>query len=433
MQFGAIVHYLRLCVWPSPLVLDYGVATAQSAAEIVPYAVAVGALGLATVAALRRWPKIGFVGACFFAILAPTSSIVPVVTQTIAEHRMYLPLAAVLTLTLSAGYAAGRGLVSGGWLPRFLAEIVGGCAVAGAALTLGILTFQRNADYRSDLSIWQDTIGKAPSNAREYYNLGRVLAAHGRPDEAMARYREALEILPNLGEAHVNLGIALAMRGQLDDAMAHFRKGLENLPNNAEAHYNFGLALASCGRLDEAMAHFAKAVEIRPDYADAHNNLGNVLTARGRPAEAIAHFRKTLEIRPADAAANYNLGLALAATGRPAEAVVHYRKALEIRPHNVKALNSLAELLATYPDARFRDGASALAFARRADKLCGGKSPEVLRSLAAALAETGQVHQAISTARAALQLAKQQGKAPLAANLQADIARFDAGQPRRRP
>ena len=198
MQFGAIVHYLRLCVWPSPLVLDYGVATARSAAEIVPYAVAVGALGLATVAALRRWPKIGFVGACFFAILAPTSSIVPVVTQTIAEHRMYLPLAAVLTLTLSAGYAAGRGLVSGGWLPRFLAEIVGGCAVAGAALTLGILTFQRNADYRSDLSIWQDTIGKAPSNARAYYNLGRVLAAHGRPDEAMARYREALEILPNL-------------------------------------------------------------------------------------------------------------------------------------------------------------------------------------------------------------------------------------------
>jgi tetratricopeptide (TPR) repeat protein len=432
-QFGAIVHYLRLCVWPSPLVLDYGAATAQSAAEIVPYAAVVGALGLATVAALWRWPKIGFLGACFFAILAPTSSVVPVVTQTVAEHRMYLPLAAVLTLALSGGYAARRELVRRGWLRRPLADLVGGCTIAAAALTLGILTFQRNADYRDDLSIWLDTVGKAPCNPRAHYNLGKVLAARGRLDEAVARYRKALEILPNLAEAHINLGIALAMRGRPHEAAAHFLRALEIRPDDAEAHYNLGLALASRGRPDEAIAHFRKALEIRPDDADAHNNLGLALGSRGRPDEAVAQFRKALEIRPDDPDAHHNLALALAASGRLDEAVAQYRKTLAFRPDDAQALIGLADLLATCSDPRFRDGPSAIEFARRADKLCGGRSPEVLRSLAAAQAEMGQFPEAAATARSALELAQQQSKDPLAARLKSDVAHFEAGQPRRGP
>ncbi len=107
-QFGAIVHYLRLCAWPYPLVMDYGPVLAKQASEIVPYAVVLALLGLATLAALWRWPKIGFLGAWFFLILAPTSSVVPVATQTIAEHRMYLPLAAVLTAVALAAYSLGQ-------------------------------------------------------------------------------------------------------------------------------------------------------------------------------------------------------------------------------------------------------------------------------------------------------------------------------------
>ena len=105
-QFGCIIHYLRLAFWPNPLVLDYGGSTVSSAAEIVPYAIGVGLLLAATAVALAWRPKWGFLGVWFFAILAPTSSIVPLVGQTEAEHRMYLPLAAVVTLVVLAAYAA---------------------------------------------------------------------------------------------------------------------------------------------------------------------------------------------------------------------------------------------------------------------------------------------------------------------------------------
>ena len=94
-QFGAIVGYLRLCFWPSPLVFDYGIPVARTPLEIVPYAALILCLLIVTGEALR-WRASGFAGLSFFVILAPTSTIVPLATQPIAEHRMYLPLAAVV-------------------------------------------------------------------------------------------------------------------------------------------------------------------------------------------------------------------------------------------------------------------------------------------------------------------------------------------------
>ena len=67
-----------------------------------------------TCGALWRRSALGFAGVAFFAILAPSSSVVPVATQTMAEHRMYLPLAVVLALGIPGLYAlAGRRALPG--------------------------------------------------------------------------------------------------------------------------------------------------------------------------------------------------------------------------------------------------------------------------------------------------------------------------------
>ncbi len=148
-QFGAIVHYLKLSVWPHPLLLDYGRETVPITLEIVPDAILVVLLGLTTLVALWRWPKIGFLGAWFFAILAPTSSIVPVATQVIAEHRMYLPLAAVVTAVSLGGYAACWGLASRGLLSQRMAGIFGVCvATAGSDAGHSHLSPQRRLSQR---------------------------------------------------------------------------------------------------------------------------------------------------------------------------------------------------------------------------------------------------------------------------------------------
>src|SRR5213593_4902772 len=108
-QCAAIVHYLRLAFWPAPLVLDYGVATTNSLAEVWTQAGLLFVLFGATLIALAWRPPWGFLGAWFFLLLAPTSSVLPLATQTVAEHRMYLSLAAIIAaIVVGVWHVLGR-------------------------------------------------------------------------------------------------------------------------------------------------------------------------------------------------------------------------------------------------------------------------------------------------------------------------------------
>ncbi len=188
-QPGVIVHYLRLAVWPSELCLDYGWAPASTVAEVLLPATVVAGLIAVTVWALLKRSAWGLLGAWFFAILAPTSSFVPL-GQAAFEHRMYLPLAAVVTGLVVGGFLAGRWLVRRGAIPLPALQATGGLLVMFAAITLGIFTFRRNLDYRSDVSIWEDTVAKAPNNDRAYDGLGHALANYGWPDKAIFEFPE---------------------------------------------------------------------------------------------------------------------------------------------------------------------------------------------------------------------------------------------------
>jgi hypothetical protein len=78
--------------WPLPLTL----------AEVAMHLAFVGTLVAATIVTVIGAPRLGFLGVWFFGILAPTSSIVPIVTEVGAERRMYLPLAALIVLAVVA-------------------------------------------------------------------------------------------------------------------------------------------------------------------------------------------------------------------------------------------------------------------------------------------------------------------------------------------
>ncbi len=158
-QPGVIAHYLRLCFWPTGLCLDYGWPVADTAAKIIPPLLLIVALLAITVWSIFRWPEWSFVGAWFFLILAPTSSLFPI-KDLAFEHRMYLPLAAVTTGVVVGGWVAGQWLVRRGIIPLLPLQATGGLLVMFVGLALGTLAFQRNLDYRSELSIWKDTVAK---------------------------------------------------------------------------------------------------------------------------------------------------------------------------------------------------------------------------------------------------------------------------------
>ena len=191
----SVVLYLKLAVWPQPLVLDYGPNIVHHAGEVIPYMMVLAVLVAGTAVALWRRPVAGFAGAWVWVILAPASSVVPLAGQPMAEHRMYLPLAAVIGLGVLGLYAKmGRRSM---------------LVFAAAAVGLGWLTIQRNKDYRSALAIWGDTVAKRPNNERAHNNLGLAWSQMpGRLNDAIAQYAEALRLKPDYVEAHYNLGVA---------------------------------------------------------------------------------------------------------------------------------------------------------------------------------------------------------------------------------
>jgi tetratricopeptide (TPR) repeat protein len=377
-QPQVICHYLRLSLWPHPLCFWYKWPLARTWGAILPGASVVAALLAATLWGLLRRQPWALLGAWFFLILAPTSSILPL-SDLACEHWMYLPLAAVLAALVLGAHRAGQSLLRRRVVSRPVLKVVSGCLTLVACTVLGILTVKRNADYRTEVSLWRSAAASAPWNDGAHNNLGALLAdqgklaegiAHlqrsveinptvavprcnlanalakqGRLGDAIAQYRKAVELQPNFVDAHNNLGFTLLRQGQPEEALAHLRKALEIDPACANAHNNLGLVLRQQGNLVEAIAHYRKAVAIRPDNAELHCNLGNALRQQGLDAEAAAQYQKAVEIRPDFVEAHLSLGLALQGLGRVDEAIAHFQKAVEIRPADIEARQQLGNVL----------------------------------------------------------------------------------------
>ena len=102
---------------------------------------------------------------------------------------------------------------------------------------------------------------------------------------------------------------------------------------------------------------------------------------------------------------------------------------MQLQPHDSDTENDLAYVLAASPHAELRDGHRALELAREASESTGGRNPAVLRTLAAAYAETGQYAEAAQTAQRALELVDTQSMPDLAKTLQSEIALYQSGKP----
>jgi len=484
------VAYLGQMFWPAGMAVVYpfspgGVEVSKVILSLVLLA------GISTgVFVLRRHRPYLLTGWLWFlGMLVPVIGLLQVGWQARADRYTYLPqIGLYLALTwavadLCAGWRHRRLVLGGGSAVILVALIF--CARAQTSYwrnseslwthalactsdnfiahdNLGFTLFKQG---RVDDAIvhYEQALQIRPGFAEAHCNLGNALLQEGRVDDAIVHYEQALQIRPGYADAHFNLGVALFRKGNVDEAITHFQKALQIKPgdtearlalgnallqqgrageamvhfqtalqiepDNAEAHCNLGNALLQQGRVDEAMVHFQTALQIEPDNADAHCDLGAALFRKGNVDEAITHFQKALEIKPGLAEAHINLGSAFFKKGAVDEAIAHFQKALEIKPDDLEAINDLAWLLATSPQASVRNGNRAVELAQRANQVAGGESPMILSTLAAAYAEAGRFGDAQQSARKAIELAAAAGRQDLVEELTRELRLYEAGLP----
>ncbi len=423
-QCHAIAVYLKLCFWPSPLVFDYGQRINRHFAEVWPQALMLACLLVGTAMALWRRSAAGFAGLWFFALLAPSSSILPLASQTMAEHRMYLPLAAVVAVSVMGLFALFGRRSLALWPSR--------------AVVLCWLTYARNETYGSNLALWQDTVSKAPHNGRAWYNLGVLysdsrqyakaiepdeealsldegwaaseeaphtlnklgydLAQLGRLPEAVARYEQAVHLAPEFPLARLNLAEALMRLGRYPEAITQYEEAVRLKISGVTAERELSDALMHEGRVEESIAHSRAAVLATPDWAPGYNNLAYALLLTGRVDESIAAYREAVRLDPRYAAAWVGLSYALIQANRPAEAIAPSAEAVRLQPGFADARNTLGIAFA-----RTGRTTEAIASFVQAVSLDPGHA-DVHNNLGNALSMAGRSDEAIAEYREAIRI-----------------------------
>lgn len=335
-QFGAILNYLRLTIWPSPLVFDYGKTLADTVPAVLFPAFGVVLLAFAVGLSARRYPWVGFVALAAALILAPSSSIVPIATQSMAEHRMYLPLAAVIVLAvfgidgLLSRMSSARSVAHPATTPPQVT--IRGISVAILVVACAIATRVRNQDYRSALTIWEDTVTKRPTNARARNNYGHELLKLKRPEEAFRQFDQAIALKQRECEPYFNRSILYEEQGKLAKALEDMDQATRYCSSNKSYAIRRGTLLEKSGRFEEAATEFTRALALEPGATLILFERGNCYAILGRHEEAIRDFTQIIAREPNVDRAWHNRGNSNAALGRLPESIHDLSKAIELRP-----------------------------------------------------------------------------------------------------
>jgi len=182
------------------------------------------------------------------------------------------------------------------------------------ALRLDAVAAALQKDFAAAITAFERALQLAPEDAMTLHNYGAALIESGRPAEALASLRRAVELRSH-ADWHCDLGTALALTGALEEALAEFRAALELRPESVAALRGLGSTLNSLGLFDAALEPLQRVVASGPEDADAFNNLGIALQHTGRLEEALAAFERALTLDPTRAIARFNYGVALLKAG----------------------------------------------------------------------------------------------------------------------
>jgi tetratricopeptide (TPR) repeat protein len=215
-------------------------------------------------------------------------------------------------------------------------------------------------------------------------------AAAERDDQAFDDFDAAVELDNTSWRALHNRGVSYAVFGKNAKALEDFDRAIELNPDFAVAYFNRGETHFEAGDFEAALADYDVAAKLLPDDAGVFNSRGHAHFRLTHYQEAVADFNRTLKLDPKSAAACLNRGDVYAAMGNFSRAARDYDASIRLQPNLGRAHQSMAWLLATCPDAKFRNPEQAVVAAKMAIELDGQDDHRYLATLAAAYANAGK-------------------------------------------
>lgn len=290
-QFRVVITYIRLILFPIDQRIEYDYPLLRSISDwrvVCSFGLIIFLLSVATwmiIKSRKSFPHLRFISfgiLWFFIGLSIESSFIPII-DLIFEHRLYLPSFGAFT-ALSTGmlmFAKGKDV-------PFKKRLFEGMLLL--VILLALVAWKRNSVWRSEVSLWADSVIKSPDSARAWNNLAGAYIKERNPQEALKATIRSIELDRSRAEAWNNLGVAIDLMGVYNDRFHRtfelFREPESINEKNmnrwqGEVNNNLGLAYEINGNLSKAVEYYRNAIGYSPALGLAYYNLGLVSAAMG--------------------------------------------------------------------------------------------------------------------------------------------------------
>ena len=168
---------------------------------------------------------------------------------------------------------------------------------------LGKAFYENPTTSRQAVAEFKQALDLAPESARERVNYGLALLRAGNTQGGIAELERAQKQDPTIPHTWFNLGIAFKKESQYEKAITQFEKMVTIVPNEPVSHYNLGYLYKITDRPADALKEFELAAKLDPNLAGPHFQLYNLYRDAGRAEDAAREQALFQEIRKRQAGA----------------------------------------------------------------------------------------------------------------------------------
>lgn len=360
LGFYALFHYLKLLLFPHPLVYYYGYNMIPVTGWLHPVPILsflfYAGIGLWALFNLRKKNILAFAIAYFIITISIFTNIVTPVVGIVADRFLY---AASLGFCIIVAFFLLKlfkiPFTEGG--PRKIKWSSAFTGTVAVLLLLGtIRTVARNPAWKDHYTLYSTDIKHLGSSAKAHDMLGGILSINATKEsdpvkrnnmikESIAYYKRALEIYPDFISAHNNLAsIYCNFTGDYKAAIPHFKRAIELDSTYAQAVYNLAFALDKSGDKSEAIRQYEKAMKLDPvQYPMGYTNLGQLYFEQGNMRKAIEVNKIAIDIFPGSDLPYVSIGNLFLLNKDTIHAVEWWEKALKIYPDNPNLAGGLGQ------------------------------------------------------------------------------------------
>ncbi|MFI5222446.1 MAG: tetratricopeptide repeat protein, partial [Bacteroidia bacterium] len=336
--FTIYFYYLRLLIIPHPLSFDYSFQRIREHGfdEVLPwFVILLLASSVYYFFRVRRKPDSLLIGmSVFWGASLVTSNLFFVIGSSMAERFMFIPSLGFIIFLFSAY----QKIIKIKEIDSILS--VKTIPVIAVALVFTFMSFNRNADWKNNITLYKTDVKKVPNSVRANFAVGNELWRMSQKadsalqkkylQEAIPYLEKSMSIYPNSADVLLCLGNVYHDLGEYDKELSLINNQEQKGMTNAILFFNSGNALIEKGDVKNAIIQFQKSLELDNKNAKVYVNLGSAYLEAGMPDSAVITLEKAIEYDPNITELYTNLGSAYFGMNKISKAIASLEKAIAL-------------------------------------------------------------------------------------------------------